>query len=188
MPLKKKPRRVTHAKTSRKPKKSLPKVVPLIQNILIVALVLLVGGFIWSVVNNLDGRGNREFGSGTDLPSLIIRSEYEKETGHRIQVEVLNGCGISGLANRFAALLRHNGIDVLRTDNADRYDYTHTKAILRRGDQAMLDAVSSVLGLSAEQISTTLDSTQFVDVTVILGQDYNILSSYPETRQFREPF
>ena len=36
-----------------------------------------------------------------------------------IQIEVLNGCGIAGIANRFTGVLRSNGFDVVETGNFD---------------------------------------------------------------------
>ena len=42
--------------------------------------------------------------------------------GGLYQVEVLNGCGVPGVANQFTDFLRSRGYDVVRFTNAQRYD------------------------------------------------------------------
>jgi hypothetical protein len=40
-----------------------------------------------------------------------------------IQVEVLNGCGVTGVADRFTDFLRSEKFDVVKTDNYVTYRY-----------------------------------------------------------------
>ena len=49
-----------------------------------------------------------------------------------IRIEVLNGTGHAGLANKVASELRRRGIDVFRVENADHFDYVETILIKRR--------------------------------------------------------
>ena len=39
-----------------------------------------------------------------------------------IQVEVLNGCGVSGIANAYTSVLRKNGFDVVEPGNFEHFD------------------------------------------------------------------
>ena len=59
-----------------------------------------------------------------------------------IKVEILNGCGIKGIAAKTSEYLRLKyRIDVVRSDNADKYDYSKTVIIGRNED---LDKILSV--------------------------------------------
>ena len=55
----------------------------------------------------------RVFNQRADQPSELI--------GSIIQLEVLNGCGESGIANNFTNLLRNNGFDVVEVGNFERF-------------------------------------------------------------------
>ncbi|MEX2364030.1 MAG: LytR C-terminal domain-containing protein, partial [Balneolaceae bacterium] len=50
-----------------------------------------------------------------------------------IQIEVLNGCGISGIANSYTGILRTNGFDVVETGNFETFDIQETIVISRSG-------------------------------------------------------
>jgi hypothetical protein len=88
------------------------------------------------------------------------------------QVQVLNGSDVRGLAGRVAEYLRDQGLDVVSIGNADSNRYTQTLVLLRRGDLATAHRVAHVLGsgTSLEQ----LDPTLLVDVTIILGADFQV--------------
>ena len=65
-------------------------------NILIGLLSIIIIGFIISSVNNFFNTGLDI--SSPDLNTLLTKSKYEKKTGHKIEIEIWNGCGIPKLA------------------------------------------------------------------------------------------
>jgi hypothetical protein len=87
-----------------------------------------------------------------------------------IQVEVLNGSGRPGLARLGARHLRRQGLDVVLFGNAGSPRTDTTRVILRRGIRSSAERVRGALG--AGRIETAPDSLRRVDVTVILGQDF----------------
>ena len=105
-----------------------------------------------------------------------VRSRPERVEGHAfalpseesIVVEVLNGSGRNGLARAATRVLRRNGIDVVFLGNAARAD--STRVLLRRGDAGNARQVRHALGQGV--VATQLDSLRRVDVTVVLGVDY----------------
>ena len=154
-------------------------------------MALLVVGFIISALTTRSGveviltradltdrarllsapAGNVE-GTAADLAENIAED--------RIEVEVLNGIGISGLANRFTDYLRAQGYDVIRYTNAQRYDYPRTLVINRGADFNQAQEVARSLGLETSAVENMPDPSLQLDVTVVLGHDYVTLTSYRE--------
>ena len=92
----------------------------------------------------------------------------------------MNGCGIKGIAARTADFLRTHQVDVVRSDNADRYDYPNTVIISRNENVESLKAVSRSFGIAMNDETHILivpDESLGVDVTVILGKD---IYDFPE--------
>ena len=60
-------------------------------------------------------------------------------------MEVLNGSGVGGVAQKFTNYIRQNGFDVIYTGNADRSDYDKTVLIARTADGQKLYDVNAIL-------------------------------------------
>ena len=84
-------------------------------------------------------------------------------------VEVLNGTGRAGLARAATRLLRSQGIVVVNYGNTD--SVAQTTLLVRRGVRDRARVVARALG--AGQIREAPDSLRGVDVTVLLGHDFN---------------
>lgn len=92
-----------------------------------------------------------------------------------IQVEVLNGCGVSGIATDFTNLLRNSGFDVVSSGNYDSFDVGESFVIHRGGDKKHARQVAEVLGISAENVIHETSPYYYLDATVIIGADYEQL-------------
>jgi cytoskeletal protein RodZ len=91
-----------------------------------------------------------------------------------IRVQILNGCGVRGIARKMTDCLRAKGFDVRETGNAARYDYAMTEVIVRTNDQSVGDSVAKKLGV--DSVSIVPDrSLVDIEVTVIIGKDYKNL-------------
>jgi hypothetical protein len=111
---------------------------------------------------------------------LAARIKRDRVAGHaypipsaedRIVVEVLNGTTRPGLARTATRLIRQQGLDVVffgSTDSTDRTD--STRVIVRRGRRGAAETVAKALGTG--RIEVELDTLRRVDVSVILGSDY----------------
>ena len=124
---------------------------------------LIAGGLLLAVlVLILAGRALRR--------DRIEGHAFDIPTGDgRIVVEVLNGSGRNGLARLGTRRLRRMGLDVVYFGGADvRVD--STRVIVRRGDHRRADRVRTALG--AGQVVVQLDTLRRVDVSVILGPDF----------------
>ena len=154
----------------------------------IVGVLLL--GFIYSFSRNVTHTG---VPIEVTFPKIDPRSlaveVYQKNPIQNIKVEVLNGCGLKGIAARTADFLRANHVDVVRSDNADHYDYPNTVIISRNENVESLKAVSRSFGVALDDkthILTDPDESLGVDVTVILGKDitnFTAISDFISTVQ-----
>ncbi|MEG8945749.1 LytR C-terminal domain-containing protein [Rosettibacter firmus] len=89
-----------------------------------------------------------------------------------IQVEVLNGCNVSGVADRFTEYLRNNGFDVVNIGNYINNDMDETIIIDRTGRKANAYKVAEALGVKRENVIQQLNDNYFLDVSIIIGKDY----------------
>lgn len=125
-------------------------------------LVLLVFGlltrFVYPRIENL---------RSTDNSQLI---------GDVIQLEVLNGCGVPGLANDFTSTLRKNGFDVVETGNFKNFDMQNTVVIARTYDDEHAQRVAKALGISQENVFIEASEDFYLDATVVIGSDYKSLN------------
>ena len=153
----------------------------------IVGVLLL--GFIYSFSRNVSQTG---VPIEVTFPKVIAQpfavDIYMSNPIQDIKVEVLNGCGIKGIAARTADFLRANHVDVVRSDNADNHAYPNTIIIGRNENMESLKVVAKSFGFALDDKTHILidpDESLGVDVTVILGKDiYSIpeLSSLIPTR------
>ena len=159
------------------PKKKAKSQTTFIYNILIVVLAVIIIGFIYSFAQ-------KSFSGGVTLqnPQLSTNQKaqlavdlYEENPILDIKVEVLNGCGEKGIAAKIADFLRTKHIDVVRSENADNFDYEKTVLIQRSYDFSNLKTVASAIDFDVnneDRVITQPSSTADVDITLILGKDY----------------
>ncbi|PAU94066.1 hypothetical protein CK503_07585 [Aliifodinibius salipaludis] len=102
----------------------------------------------------------------TNNPELI---------GDIIQLEVLNGCGVPGLANDFTSALRKNGFDVVETGNFKNFDMQNTVVIARTFDTKNAKRVADALGIAEEHVFIEASEDFYLDATVVIGSDYKSL-------------
>ena len=106
------------------------------------------------------------------------RAEMTTELiGNIIQLEVLNGCGEPGIANNFTGVLRKNGFDVVETGNFERFDVEKTMVIARSSYVDNAYRVAAALGVTEENVIVEASPDFYLDVTVVLGKDYNELNT-----------
>jgi len=89
-----------------------------------------------------------------------------------IQVEVLNGCNVAGVADRFTDYLRNNGFDVVNIGNYINSDIDETIVIDRTGNKANAYKVAEVLGVKRDNVIQQLNENYFLDVSIVIGKDY----------------
>ena len=150
-------------------------------NSAIVVLSLLLVAFIFSFTTKQTHNGVPIEIIFPDIPEPRLAVEiYEKKPVMDIEVEILNGCGVVGLASKVSDLLRDNNIDVVRSENADNFNYTQTMLILRNENLEDLNYVAKSLGLNPNEDPRVIhqpDESLSVDLTLILGKDFSSIKS-----------
>ncbi len=102
----------------------------------------------------------------------VVENEFSGVPAEIIQAEVLNGCGVSGLADRFTDFLRDNNVDVVNSGNYFSFDVKETLVIDRIGNKANAEKIAKLLGVKKNNVIQQLSEEYFLDVSVIIGKDY----------------
>lgn len=98
--------------------------------------------------------------------------------GEIIQVEVRNGCGVSGLAAETTKFLRELGFDVVEVGDHHRFDEAHSRVVDRVGDLESARKVATALGIPEERVEQDVGPEYYLDATIILGWDYEGLRPF----------
>jgi hypothetical protein len=116
------------------------------------------------------------------LVTNVISSESNSEEFQndtlktKIQVEVLNGCGISGTAELLTAYLRTNGFDVVNMGNYRSFEIENTIVIDRTGKINNAKRVAALIDMDISDVIQQVNDEYLLDVTLILGKDYSQLT------------
>ncbi len=109
------------------------------------------------------------------------KEEAEKELAKKkaaapiIQLEVLNGCGSSGTAEKFTDFLRKNNFDVVQTGNYISFDVNKSMVIDRTGNKENAIKVADALGIDHNNIIQQINNDYILDVSLIIGKDFKQL-------------
>lgn len=143
----------------------------------IVVFAILLGGFAAST-------WMRHAGGGDEPPAPIAASD--SLTGpplerSRIRVEVRNSSGVPGAAARVTEYLRQAGFDVVDFGNAAEFGQRRTIVIDRVGAPDRAREVAAAL--RGVPIESRIDTTLYLDVTVLVGRDAPDLVGGAETSE-----
>jgi len=131
--------------------------------------VLLIG----SSVRNHFATGNEH--------TMISDTAEVAEPNQILKIEVLNGCGVDGVARKFADYLKKQGFDPVTVTNFERHDIPRTMVIDRTSNTSVNGRkVAQSLGLSEDYVSYLASPERLVAVSVIIGQDYKGLQLAPK--------
>ncbi|NMB34823.1 MAG: LCP family protein [Firmicutes bacterium] len=87
-----------------------------------------------------------------------------------ITVEILNGCGIAGVASTAGSVLEEQGFNVIRVDNADNFEYRRSQVISRLEQIEPAKEVAQYI--PEAELFKELQSDHAAMVTVIVGKNF----------------
>ena len=122
-------------------------------------VILLVGALVGSALS--------QWGGGGILP---LPEGGRSRVDTRVRVEVLNGGGHAGAAREATGTLRDAGFDVVFFGNAGTFDRDSSVVLDRSGTLEWARAAADALGV--RNVRSEPDSNLYLDVTVVLGRDW----------------
>jgi hypothetical protein len=161
----------------RPPVKSLDKFL----NIMIGALSLIVVALIISLIIRLNSspQDPAKFDDKHEVisngSSTVNNDETSQIKSQTLRVEVLNGTEIPRLASKAADFLRTKGFDVVQTGNAKHANFRKSIVQDRIGNMPGAVQVARTLGIGESNVLQQKNPQLYLDVTVIIGQDYKSL-------------
>jgi LCP family protein required for cell wall assembly len=90
----------------------------------------------------------------------------------KLKIELLNGIGTGGIANKAASILRDLSLSVKRIENADKFDYNATQIIAWKGNIDMALALATVFEINPNNIVIYDTPDKTIDITIVLGKDW----------------
>lgn len=122
---------------------------------------------------------------GYSIYLKVSHRKADESAGHNtqaasdiIQAEVLNGSGVSGVADKFTDFMRTNNFDVVKTGNYISSDVDESMVISRTENMANAYKVAKALHIKNENVIQQLNKDYFLDVSVVVGRDYFNLAPY----------
>jgi hypothetical protein len=100
-------------------------------------------------------------------------NEFIPPAGLTITVEVLNGTSTAGLATRARDLFQSFDLEVMAPNNADNDQYQNTVVLDRKGNMENAKKVADIIHCTRIYSKPDAKLDQSVDVTVILGKDFD---------------
>jgi hypothetical protein len=139
-------------------------------NIFLNVIILLLAGVViflsYSLFTKISAVTSAEDKTSLKKPSRII------------QLEVLNGCGITGVAEKFTNYLRQEDFDVVQVGNYSSFDIDNTLVVDRIGNKENAKKVAEALGIDYKNVIQQINNDYFLDVSLIIGKDFNRLKPF----------
>ena len=141
--------------------------------IIILSFIIIIFG--WSVSKTFLDQNillNTPSSKIESMPKIKLFENYDNQT---LKVAILNGCGISGLGNQFSDLLNSKyGLVIVRTENADNFDYEMTKVVIINDSNPNIENLLTILGMTINNENVEFNSSYNPqeDIQIIIGKDY----------------
>jgi hypothetical protein len=125
-------------------------------------------------------------GARKEEPQIVQPiQEEEPEVQAPLDIAVLNGCGVGGLADKFTTFLIDQGFNVVKTANFEEEEYgrpnfnvMETLILDQRGNRKNCIRLANALGLDPSRIVETKNEELLLDASLVLGKDFRQLPSW----------
>lgn len=124
---------------------------------------------------------SKHFLSGAEHP-MSSEAAIEALPAENLKIEVLNGCGVAGLARKYADLLKSHGFDPVNVSNYEGSSNVPRTYIYDRRSKDMASGlrIAKILGLPEEYVAYQESAERLVAATLILGADYKQIPANPK--------
>lgn len=118
--------------------------------------------------------------SAHKLFQKTVDASIEVEEIQPVKIEVLNGCGVNGIATKFSNNLTYQNYEVVNKGNADTWNYEYTVLINQKPgkNEKAIEKLRKDIGLKDEDVVPIEDLSSEADVQLIIGKDYESLKIF----------
>lgn len=111
------------------------------------------------------------------------QSQYYSPIEKKIQVEILNGCGESGVAKKLSSFLNKTKYDIVNSGNYIQngkinWDVNETKIIDQINRQEDARELADLMGILYSNVEIFDNPSPIADITIVVGKDYKTLSIF----------
>ena len=141
----------------------------------IIILLIIIIIFGWSLSKSFLDQKVAINNSNQKIESTQKIKLFENYDNQTLKVGILNGCGVSGVGNDFSNILQAKyGLTVVRTDNADNFNYETTKVIIINESNPNIENLLTILGININDSNVEFNSSYNPqeDIQIIIGKDY----------------
>jgi len=142
--------------------------IPAKRTLRILGVILAASALLFYIFN---GRILSWFSNGSTPDRLGVNN-----TGRRIQISVLNGCSVPGIAMKVTDYLRSLGYDVVEIGNYETSTLTRSMVIDWIDDITAAKKIADAINISPTRIIRKKNNRELVDFSVVLGKDYRQLN------------
>ena len=98
--------------------------------------------------------------------------------GNYVQLEVLNGTGVDGLAGEMSEYLQDLGFDVVGVGNHVGPAVSKTTIFDRVGNRDAAEQLALALGIENHHIEEALEPEWYLDASLVIGPDFATVKPY----------
>ena len=122
-------------------------------NAIIIVLLFIIIVFGWSLSKSFLAKNIAISTPSSKIESTQKIKLFENYDNQTLKVAILNGCGVSGVGNQFSDLLNSKyGLVIVRTENADNFDYETTKVLIINDSNPNIENLLTILGMNLSLI------------------------------------
>jgi len=125
----------------------------------------------------------------SEQPSIPAAEEkvqeqlYYSPLEKKIQLEILNGCGESGVAKRLSDLLKKSTYDIVNSGNyiergKINWNVAETRIISQISNPQGARDLADVMGVLYSNVEIFENPSPIADITVVIGKDYKTLAIF----------
>jgi hypothetical protein len=136
-------------------------------NIAIVLLLVVIGLQLYGIFSD-------------DLSARPAAKNADTESAEQtiVQINVLNGCGVSGVGTTMTKFCRTAGYDVVEVGNYKSFDVNESMVIDRIGKPDDAKRLAALLGIAPKNIVQQFSNDHLVAASVVIGKDYKNLKPW----------
>ncbi len=108
----------------------------------------------------------------------VVEPVRGDSTTTAIQINILNGCGTSGIGGKMTDYCRAIGYDVVEMGNYKSFDLNESMVIDRSGKMEVSKILAQKIGISPKNVVQQFSNEHLVVASVVIGKDYKKLNPW----------